>query len=186
MTIQAGFMFNLKNIKSCTQAFDVIYKNRKNKNRQNTTVSKKKLCASSWFMGQSQQSIRRKGSRGLVDRLVQILVVCKGQPRRDKKLQKKKYYCQLKTFTNICLIYFDFLFCHISIFAYLCLVIPTIILDFFYTSWIQFDMMPPNSVWRMGLNKTGYDSKPYLYWCLKHIKKKNCSIPYPNFYPTSP
>lgn len=165
MTIQAGFMFNLKNIKSCTQAFDVIYKNRKNKNRQNTTVSKKKLCASSWFMGQSQQSIRRKGSRGLVDRLVKILVVCKGQPRRDKKLQKKKYYCQLKTFTNICLIYFDFLFCHLSIFAYLCLVIPTISLDFFYK--VGFSL-----TWCMGLNKTEYDSKPYLYWCLEHTLRK--------------
>ena len=76
MKIQAGFMSNLKNIKSCTQAFDGIYSTGRIKDWQNTTVSNNNLCAS---------SIRRKGSRGLVDWLVKILVVCKGEPRQETK-----------------------------------------------------------------------------------------------------
>lgn len=148
-------MSNLQNIKTCTQAFDVIYKNRKNKNSQNTTVSKNKPCASSWFMGFRVSKVSEGKVLGVqLIGWLKYLQFVKVNQDETKNYRKKKYYCQLKTFTKICFIYFDFFM------PYLCLVIPTISLDFFYTSQIQFDMMPPKSVWRMGLNKTEYESNP--------------------------
>lgn len=57
--------------------------------------------------------------------MVKILVVCKGEPRRDKKLQKKEILLLAKNIYKNLLHILRF-FMH-----YLCLVIPTMSLDFF-------------------------------------------------------